>query len=173
MNTLDFNKKQANAMAQTLFGKSIQRIVRRNVDADYNEKKRKGEDNLLLIKPLRLYAIETIVVSSLAVVATPNDDCMIQINNDDSLMFPITDAAIAEPTNDQMIDALENFEDGKNPKYFADYAGVCSKVLAWNEAETARGEAAMNDLVKQIAAIRKANEAENSAFKAYEKQYRG
>lgn len=173
MATIDFNKQAANVLASTLFGKSLQRIIRRNVDAEYKDKVNKGI-NTIIANPLRLFAIETIEVTAIAVVPSPNGDCMLRVNDDDKLMFPISSAAMPEPTDEALCKAIEDYEvTGQNPGYFADYDKIISKVNTWNQNEIRRAEAIMEDLSKQISAISKTIEAENAAYKAFKANFRG
>lgn len=165
------NKTKINAAkCGATLGKKILTIKRNPVDPGYSDAVK--NDKLRLSRPIFLYSIQAIEVTSVALVTTANNERKIEFNNNAQLRLDIANIddinkIIPVPTSQSVKRAIERYEqsNGEEITIFLDYEKLLREVTALNLEEKKALNAFITKQAEFLETFSTANEIERTACK--------
>lgn len=171
MNNVRINAAQCGAT----LGKYILIIERNPVDLGYSEAKKNGL--LCLSRPIWLYSIKPIEVTSVRLIDSLDNGKKVEFNEDAKLRLSIANIeditkVIPVPTAATVKQAIEKYERSNKEELtiFVDYEKATKEVMALNRDESNTLQSFLNAHMKLCGTLLEANEIEASACRSRMKE---
>lgn len=153
-----------------ILGKKLFTVKAEPADKTYNDKIR--DNNFIRpVKPIMMYIIESIEITSVNVVVAPDNATMlIQLNGDPSLQFKLTPAKFCEVTMDKIKEAIQ-FNDkkevGRSPLFFRDCNKLTEQVIQLNKLEAQKADELAEQMLAQSKMLEDLNKMQTDANDRY------
>lgn len=171
---MDYIRINAAQCGATL-GKYILVVERNPVDTNYSEDKKNGA--LTLSRPVYLYSIRPIEVTSVELVESMSNERKVQFNKDPKLRLDIANIdditkVIPVPSASTVKAAIEKYERSNKEEItiFVDYVKLVPEVMALNRDEKNVLQSFLNAQMKFCGTLVEANELEATACRTRMKE---
>lgn len=153
-----------------ILGKKLFTVKAEPADKAYNDKIR-DNNNVRPVKPIMMYIIESIEITSVNVVVAPDNATMlIQLNNDPSLQFKLTPAKFCDVSMDKIKEAIQ-FNDkkevGRSPLFFRDCNKLTEQVIQLNKLEAQKADELAEQMLAQSKMLEELNKMQTDANDRY------
>lgn len=164
------------AQCGSTLGKKILIVERNPVDPGYSDAKKNGM--LCLSRPIYLYSIRPIEVTSVELVTTVNNEPKVEFNHNPQLRLDVANIEditkiIPIPTAATVKMAIEKYERSNKEELtiFTDYEKLLREVIALNNDEKKTLNTFISQQMKFCGTLAEANETEIAACKVSLKEF--
>ena len=157
-------------IGRNLYGTRLNTVKSENVDLKYKDDCKENRNQLK--RPIKKYFIESVEILSFDLIKSPDGEIQVQINNDPDLKISLRGEKnrFIEPTTEQdVLNAMTEFDTKGTVKFFTDYALVKKIVVSENKRHKAYLDELAESFMNQASVLENINNIEEANYEAYNK----